>query len=356
MIIIFVHSYSNLDERRSAKKSSYSSLKVPSCEAAVRPVRVRVPNRVRLISTVASHKLPLNVRKESTLINPWFITGFTDAEGCFSIRVRNTTRTRIGWHIECVFSISLHLRDLPLLQEIQSYFGGVGRISVGKNCGYFVSSIEDITTVIIPHFVKYPLITQKLGDFLLFKTVVDMINAKEHLTMEGLQKIVSIKASVNHGLTDSLKVAFPNTIPALRSLSKNTDIPHPYWMAGFTSGDGCFAVTENKTSSGVYVKLVFSITQDRRDENLIRSFVDFFGCGTFSPASKRTTVDYQCRKFSDNYEKIKPFFSQYNIIGVKLKDFHDWCKIAELIKNKDHLTQEGFDLVCQIKSGMNKWR
>ncbi|GAA4910298.1 hypothetical protein GCM10023405_35440 [Streptomonospora salina] len=114
------------------------------------------------------------------------------------------------------------------MQEIQSYFGGVGRISVGKNCGYFVSSIEDITTVIIPHFVKYPLITQKLGDFLLFKTAVDMINAKEHLTMEGLQKIVSIKASVNRGLTESLKVAFPNTIPALRSLSKNTDIPHPY--------------------------------------------------------------------------------------------------------------------------------
>lgn len=88
--------------------------------------------------------------------------------------------------------------------------------------------MEDITTVILPHFVKYPLITQKLGDFLLFKSVLDMINGKEHLTMEGLQKIVSIKASVNHGLTESLKVAFPNTIPALKPLSVNTDIPHPY--------------------------------------------------------------------------------------------------------------------------------
>lgn len=360
-----MHSDSNLDERRSANKSSYSSLKVPSCEAAVCSLRGRVPNKVRLISTIASPKLPLNVRKESTLINPWFITGFTDAEGCFSIRVRRTTRTRIGWHVECVFSICLHLRDLPLLQQIQSYFGGVGRISVGKNCGYFVSSppfggplrgMEDITTVIIPHFVKYPLITQKLGDFLLFKSVIDMINAKEHLTMEGLQKIVSIKASVNHGLTESLKVAFPNTIPALKPLSVNTDIPHPYWMAGFTSGDGCFAVTENKTSSGIYVKLVFSITQDRRDENLIRSFIDFFGCGTYSPSLKRTTVDFQCRKFKDNFEKIIPFFCQYNIIGVKLKDFQDWCKIAELINNKDHLTQKGFDEICQIKSGMNKLR
>jgi len=50
--------------------------------------------------------------------------------------------------LEAVFSINLHLRDLPLLQEIQAYFGGIGRISVGEKA------------VIISHFVKYPLITK----------------------------------------------------------------------------------------------------------------------------------------------------------------------------------------------------
>lgn len=132
-------------------------------------------------------------------------------------------------------------------------------------------------------------------------------------------------------------------------------------MAGFTSGDGCFAVTENKSSSGVYVKLVFSLTQDRKDESLIRSFVDFFGIprgdrGTYQPSSKRTTVNYQCRKFTENYETIIPFFCKYSIIGVKKQDFEKWCSIAEIIKNKYHLTKEGFDLVCHIKSGMNKGR
>ena len=331
-----LHSFSDWDQNKSAKKYIYP----------------------RLYSTITSRKLPLKLRKQSsTLINPWFITGFTDAEGCFSIRVRKTTKTRIGWHVEVVFSIGLHLQDLPLLQEIQAYFGGIGRISVGKNCGYFVSSMKDITTVIIPHFIKYPLITKKQGDFLLFKSIVEMINVKEHLTMEGLQKIVSIKASVNKGLTDELKVAFPNTIPVLRPLAVNTKIPHEEWMAGFSSGDGCFSSSINKTTSGVYVKLVFSITQDRRDESLIRSFVDFFGCGAyFPPSSDRTTVNFQCRTFTDNYEKIIPFFRKYSIIGVKKKDFEDWCKIAEIIKAKDHLTKDGFDLACQIRSGMNKER
>jgi len=49
-----------------------------------------------------------------------------------------------------------------------------------------------------------------------------------------------------------------------------------------------------------------------------------------------------------------PFFREFNIKGVKSKDFNDWCKIADIIKAKDHLTKEGFDLVCQIKSSMNK--
>jgi len=242
------------------------------------------------------------------------------------------------------------------LQDIQSYFGGIGRISVGKNCGYYVSSMEDITTVIIPHFVKYPLITKKQGDFLLFKSVVDLIKSKEHLTMEGLHKIVSIKASINRGLTEILKVAFPNIMPISRPLSINTEIPHPYWMAGFASGDGCFAVIENKSSSGVYVQLVFSLTQDRRDEALIRSFVDYFTCGKYQPSSNRMTVDYQCRKFTDNYDKIIPFFCKYSIVGVKKQSFDKWCNIAEIIKNKNHLTKEGFDLVCHIKSDMNKDR
>jgi hypothetical protein len=36
------------------------------------------------------------------------------------------------------------------------------------------------------------------------------MNAKEHLTLSGLQKIVNLKASLNNGLSKSLKEAFPN--------------------------------------------------------------------------------------------------------------------------------------------------
>jgi len=54
------------------------------------------------------------------------------------------------------------------------------------------------------------LITQKSSDFLLFKEVYNLIVQKEHLTKEGIKKIVSIKSVLNKGLPDQLKAVFPD--------------------------------------------------------------------------------------------------------------------------------------------------
>jgi hypothetical protein len=41
---------------------------------------------------------------------------------------------------------------------------------------------------------------------------------------------------------------------------------------------------------------------------------------------------------------------------VKLLDYLDWCKVAKLMQNKEHLTLEGLNKIRQIKAGMNKER
>jgi len=92
---------------------------------------------------------------------------------------------------------------------------------------YTVSSIKDIA-VIIAHFSDYPLITQKRADFELFKRAVTIIQRGDHLTLEGLQEIVNLRASLNKGLTDVLKTSFPETISVSRPLVENNVIPHPY--------------------------------------------------------------------------------------------------------------------------------
>lgn len=68
-------------------------------------------------------------------------------------------------------------------------------------------NVKHLTDVIIPRAPQRlksrttPLLTQKRADFELFKLGIEIINRKEHLSMEGLRKILSIKASVNRGLS-----------------------------------------------------------------------------------------------------------------------------------------------------------
>ena len=46
------------------------------------------------------------------------------------------------------------------------------------------------------------LLTQKGADFILFKEVVKLMNNKAHLSIQGLNQIINIKASMNLGLSD----------------------------------------------------------------------------------------------------------------------------------------------------------
>lgn len=143
-------------------------------------------------------------------LHPWFVTGLYDAEGSFHVSITQNKTCKIGWQVKACFSIGLDARDLVLLNRIKSYFGGIGEINkYGNNAyQYRVTSHKQLVNVIIPHFLNYPLITQKRADFLLFKQVVDLMINQKHLTLEGLQQIINIKASMNLGLPDKLVQAF----------------------------------------------------------------------------------------------------------------------------------------------------
>lgn len=54
-----------------------------------------------------------------------------------------------------------------------------------------------------------------------------MIQRKEHLTLEGVKKIVSIKAVFNNGLPDDLIALFPDIVPAIRPLVPSSIILDP---------------------------------------------------------------------------------------------------------------------------------
>jgi hypothetical protein len=82
-----------------------------------------------------------------------------------------------------------------------------------------------------------------------------MLN-QEHLTMEGLAKIVNIKASTRGGvqherssaqdmnsgiLSEIVLSLFPSIEPVKRPKRTDVDIKDPNWVIGFVEGEGMFA-------------------------------------------------------------------------------------------------------------------
>ena len=136
-------------------------------------------------------------------------------------------------------------------------------------------------------------------------------------------------------------------------------IRDPYWLAGFASAEGCFLVNLNTSAShrlGVRIILRFNLSQHSRDEELMRSLIDYLGCGNAYLRKDGKAIDYQVFNKSD-INKIISFFNKYSILGIKSQDFHDWCKVNEIIiENKGHLTLEGLDEIRKIRAGMNNER
>lgn len=290
------------------------------------------------------------------LPHPWFVTGLTDAEGTFMLGFNKSTHYRMGYQVTAIYKIAMHKKDYDLLYSIKNFFG-VGKINIhGENSiQYVVRSLVDLQ-IILSHFDKYPLLGEKWGDYKLFKEGVELIKTKAHLNKEGFHKILSIRAALNLGLSDELRLSFPYIKAVKKPLVQNTDMMDPYWIAGLASGDGCFYVSLRNsptTKSGKSVVLKFHIVQHSRDIELIKSLISYLNCGRTELVLNQSAVYFVVTNLKDILEKIIPLFDKCNIKGIKESDYEDFRKVAMLIQNKQHLSEAGLSKIKSIKSNMN---
>lgn len=308
-------------------------------------------------STSTSKSPNYNLKKSNCYyLNPYYITGFVDAEGCFTTSIFKDSRMLLKWQVKPIFKITVHNKDINILEALQRTWG-IGKIYKHSDNAsvYRVSSLKNLR-IIINHFDKYPLLTQKSADYFLFKQSVHLIENKSHLTMEGLLKLISIKASLNWGLSDKFKEFFPNVIPTARPEVKFSEIQDINWFVGFVEGEGCFMVVvkQAKSKERYDISLRFTITQHNRDLVLLEGLINYLGCGRCSLSRNEAT--FIVSKFSDISNKIIPLLNEYPLIGTKQANYLDFFKVVELIRAKDHLTKEGIEKIQIIKSNMNNKR
>lgn len=111
------------------------------------------------------------------------------------------------------------------MESIRDYLG-VGKIhNSGKNLIQYRIQTSDELTILINHLETYPWISQKKADFDLFDKAHKLVISKEHLNKEGILKIVSLKASLNLGLSEQMKLAFPDVVPTARCTDFTVNIP-----------------------------------------------------------------------------------------------------------------------------------
>lgn len=129
-----------------------------------------------------------------------YLAGFTDGEGSFNVSFRKRDDYKIPWKISLCFNISQ--KDQVILSIFKKHLK-CGIIRERKNDGiwyYEVNNFNAIQTNIIPFFNRFGFLSaKKKRDFSKFKQIAKLIENGDHLTIEGIEKILEIRKEMNDG-------------------------------------------------------------------------------------------------------------------------------------------------------------
>lgn len=133
-----------------------------------------------------------------------WIVGFVDGEGCFSISIVRNATSRLGWQVQHEFVVTQSNESIESLKRLQSFFdcGFVYENERHDNhrsplARYVVRRRDDLRMKIVPFFESNPLMTAKRNDFMLFRSVLELMDNRRHLDFEGLSTIAAITQRMN---------------------------------------------------------------------------------------------------------------------------------------------------------------
>ena len=133
-------------------------------------------------------------------LEPEWVTGFVDGEGCFHVSVNAHSEMKAGFQVLPEFTVVQHERDAKLLHALKEFFGcGVVRKNHGDRLAFRVRGHEHLRDRIVPFFDEHPLRSEKRIDFLKFKEVVRRMERGDHLQHEGLDEIRALASQMNRG-------------------------------------------------------------------------------------------------------------------------------------------------------------
>ncbi|KAG2219182.1 hypothetical protein INT45_008357 [Circinella minor] len=288
-----------------------------------------------------------------------YISGFTQADGNFHIALEKATKSTLGLRVKPKFSLSQHISAKPFFEYLKTHLD-VGYVYTSRSdVNFSVNSLPQIKNKILPLFDEYPLRDGKLNSYLRFKQVVKMMDNKQHLTKEGLAKIIHISYSMNP--IGSLRTE-ENKLKLLKSIGydqeiylENLSIPNlspinPDFVSGLTDGDGSFFISFRSNGR---VTPSYTVIQDNSCRNVLEELVRYFNCGKVYDL-KSNSCRFQVENLDDIINKVIPHFNNYLLLTEKKTHFEIFSKACELMQSNSHKTQEGFLELINLAYDMNK--
>ena len=138
----------------------------------------------------------INTPVSVTLQDSW-LSGFTDAEGCFNVSITSNARYKLCQVIKMRFI--LDQKDNYILQVIQNLFG-FGKVTLRSQTEgvyrYTVTGFKSMNDV-ISYFKVYPLLTKKGTSFEKWLMIHNMVSNKLHLSEQGLAQVRTLQKQIN---------------------------------------------------------------------------------------------------------------------------------------------------------------
>ena len=132
--------------------------------------------------------------------DPQWLAGIITAEGNFFINIYKAN-TKMGVGVKLVFRVTQHIRDKSLMRSFILYLdcGKVYKKTSKDAVDFMVTGFSDLTDKVIPFLCEYPILGKKYKDYKDFCIVGELMKDNKHLSKEGLEQILKIKAGMNTG-------------------------------------------------------------------------------------------------------------------------------------------------------------
>ncbi len=128
----------------------------------------------------------------------YYLAGFVDGEGSFNVSIKRVHDRSLGWRVTACFNVSQRERQtLELLRQTLGC-GTIRRRWDGVH--YFeVNSYVDLVERVIPFFRRFQLRSLNKNETLkIFAQICEMMRAGEHLSLNGVRKIVHLRSLMNN--------------------------------------------------------------------------------------------------------------------------------------------------------------